>query len=246
MREPPWVVHGYRMHETVSPVNTLSPRQNGRRFAGDLFKYIFLNENVWILIKISLKFVPKDPINNIPALVRVMAWRRPGAKPLFEPVMVNDEWWLPTHIKRHSASMTIGPWEIRQYTKVLWRHQMETFPRYWAFVWGIHRSPVSSPHKGQWHGALMFSLICAWINGWVKTREAGNLRRHRAHYDVIVMVNATEPINDKSARTGSGNSNLPSGTKPLPEPMLTQISLTRHSSLDMPTVLMCFVLVWLY
>ena len=55
------------------------------------------------------------------------------------------------------------------------------------FVRGIHRSPVNSPHKGQWRGVLMFSLICARINGWVNSREAGDLRRYRAHYDVIVM-----------------------------------------------------------
>ena len=61
-------------------------------------------------------------------------------------------------------------------------------PRYWPFVRGIHRLPVNSPHKGQWHGALMFSLICAWINGWVNNREAGDLRRHRPHFDVIVMT----------------------------------------------------------
>ena len=61
------------------------------------------------------------------------------------------------------------------------------FPRYWPFVWGIHRSPVNSPHKGQWRGALIFSLICAWISRWVNTPEAGDLRRQRAHYDVIVM-----------------------------------------------------------
>ena len=59
-----------------------------------IFKCIFLNENVWIPIKISLKFVPKGPINNIPALVEIMAWRRPGDKPLSEPMMVS----LPTHI----------------------------------------------------------------------------------------------------------------------------------------------------
>ena len=51
----------------------------------------------------------------------------------------------------------------------------------------IHRSPVNSPHKGQWRGALTFSLICAWINGWVNNREVGDLRRYRAHYDVTVM-----------------------------------------------------------
>ena len=61
------------------------------------------------------------------------------------------------------------------------------FPRFWPFPRGIHRSPVDSPHKGQWRGALMFSLICAWINGWVNNREAGDLRRHRAHYGVTVM-----------------------------------------------------------
>ena len=66
---------------------------------------------------------------------------------------------------------------------IKWKH----FPRYWPFARGIHRSPVNSPHNGQWRGALMFSLICAWINGWVNNREAGDSRRQRAHYDVIVM-----------------------------------------------------------
>ena len=64
---------------------------------------------------------------------------------------------------------------------------METFSRYWPFVRGIHPSPVNSPHKGQWRRALMFSLICAWIYSRVNNREAGDLRRYRAHYDVIVM-----------------------------------------------------------
>ena len=75
-------------------LNTLRPRQNGRHFADDIFKRIFLNENILIPIEISLKFVPKGPINNIPALVQIMAWRRPGDKPLSEPMMVN----LTTHI----------------------------------------------------------------------------------------------------------------------------------------------------
>ena len=61
------------------------------------------------------------------------------------------------------------------------------FPRYWPFVRGIHRSPVNSPHKGQWRGALMFSLICVWINSQVNNREAGDLRRYRAHYYAILM-----------------------------------------------------------
>ena len=68
---------------------TLRPRQNGHSFAYDIFKCIFLNENVWISIKISLKFVPKGPINNIPALVQIMAWRLPGDKPSSEPMVVS-------------------------------------------------------------------------------------------------------------------------------------------------------------
>ena len=66
---------------------------------------------------------------------------------------------------------------------IKWKH----FPRYWPFVWWIHRWPGNSPHKGQWRGALVFSLICAWINAWVNNCQAGDLRRHRAHYNVIVM-----------------------------------------------------------
>ena len=76
---------------------------------------------------------------------------------------------------------------IAQLHSTWWRHQMETFPRYWPFVRGIHRSPVNSPHKGQWRGVLMFSLICVWIHDWVNNREVGDLRRYRTHYDVTVM-----------------------------------------------------------
>ena len=99
--------------------------------------------------------------------------------------------------------------KIMQKTKHIWHHehtlhplaaltihhfinhddviQLEHFPRYWPFVWGIHRSPVNSPHKGQWRGALVFYLTCDWLNGWVNNREAGDLRRHRTHYGVTVM-----------------------------------------------------------
>ena len=66
---------------------------------------------------------------------------------------------------------------------IKWKH----FPRNWPFVREIHRSPVNFPRKGQWRGALMFSLIYAWINDWVNNREAGDLRRQHGHYDVIVM-----------------------------------------------------------
>ena len=70
-----------------------------------------------------------------------------------------------------------------------WKH----FLRHWPFVQGIHWSPVNSPHIGQSRGALMFSLICAWTNGWINNRGAGDLRRHRTHYDVTVM-SVTDPM----------------------------------------------------
>ena len=77
---------------------------------------------------------------------------------------------------------------------IKWKH----FPRYWPFVRGIHRSPVNSSHKCQWRGALTFSVIGVRINGWVNNREAGDLRRYRAHYDVNVMV---REISEESSTT---------------------------------------------
>ena len=69
-----------------------------------------------------------------------------------------------------------------------WRHQMETFSALLAIWAGNSPVPVNSPHKGQWRGTLMFSLICARMNCWANNREADDLRRHRTHYDVIVMI----------------------------------------------------------
>ena len=91
--------------------------------------------------------------------------------------------WLSNLDFRHRNSVQIIVNDTHD-DVIKWKH----FPRYWPFVRGIHRSPVNSPHKGQWRGALMFTLICARINGWVNNREAGDLRRYRAHYDVIVML----------------------------------------------------------
>ena len=188
-----------------SIINSLRPRQNGRLFADDTFKRIFLNENIRISTRNSLKFVPKGLINKIPALVLIMAWRRPGDKPLSEPMVVS----LPTHIcvtrpqwvKACMCSFVNGWLTIdivssvtlntslqieAPHSSAWWRHQMETFSALLALCAG--NSPVNSPHKGQWRGSSMFSLICAWINVWVNSREAAHLRRHRAHNDVIAMV----------------------------------------------------------
>ena len=68
-----------------------------------------------------------------------------------------------------------------------WRHQMETFSALLAICVGNSPVPMNSPHKGQWRVALMFSLICVWINSWVNNGEVGDLRRYRSHYDVTVM-----------------------------------------------------------
>ena len=84
------IINRYQIPKIYISVNTLRPRQNGRHFADDMFKCIFSNENVWIPVEISLKFVPKGSINNNPALVQIMAWRRPGDKPLSEPMMVSS------------------------------------------------------------------------------------------------------------------------------------------------------------
>ena len=73
---------------------------------------------------------------------------------------------------------------------IKWKH----FPCYWPFVRGIHRSSVDFPHKGQRRGALKFSLICAWTNGWGNNRDACDLRRHRTHYNVTVMFHQRKYI----------------------------------------------------
>ena len=90
-------IYSYMMHDSYkctsyihyTLVNSLRPRQNDRHFANDFFKCIFVKENVQVSIKIALKFVPEGPINNIPALVQIIGWHRPGDKTLFEPMMVS-------------------------------------------------------------------------------------------------------------------------------------------------------------
>ena len=101
---------------------------------------------------------------------------------------------------------------------IKWKH----FPHYWPFMRGIHRSPVNSSHKGQWRGALMFSLICAWINGWVNNREAGDLRRHRAHYDITVMNGLNKYQSDTWYMTPP---------PPLPNGLM-RLSQPNHSSIE--------------
>ena len=92
--------------------------------------------------------------------------------------------YIPHFIMNVITSMLGGARRSNHDDVIKWKH----FPRYWPFVRGIHRSPMNSPHKGQWRGAMMCLWSAPWINGWVNNRETGDLRRNRAHYDVTVMI----------------------------------------------------------
>ena len=115
----------------VYSINKLKPRQNCLHFADDIFKCIFLNENVWISLTISLKFVPRVPINNIPALVRIMAWCRPGDKPLSEPMMVSilthkfitrPQWVNTTDINDAEKSDSDILYDVAKCSAIIWRY----------------------------------------------------------------------------------------------------------------------------
>ena len=137
-----------------------------------------------------------------------MAWYRIGDKPLSEPMLTrfNDAHicstrgrWVNIYLRSFTNMHFKTHWEMWTHRHhhddvIKWKH----FPRYWPFVRGILRSPVNSSHKGQWRGALIFSLNCARINGWVNNGEAGDFRRHRAHHGVAVMfyeypINVSKP-----------------------------------------------------
>ena len=96
---------------------------------------------------------------------------------------LNDTITLNLHHQHAAAASATAAADDDHDDVIKWKH----IPRYWPFVRGIHRSTANSPHKDQWRGALMFSLICARLNCWVNNRDAGDLKRHRAYYDVIVM-----------------------------------------------------------
>ena len=155
------------------------PEQNCRRFADDIIKCISLIKTFCIFIKIPLNFVHKGfKGQNKAALLQIIPGRQKAPSYYLNPNGL---------VHCGNASICL----IVLIIVTLWDHddviKWTYFPRYWPFVRGIHRSPVNSPHKGQWRGALMFLWSAPWINGWVNNREAGDLRRHRAHCDVIVM-----------------------------------------------------------
>ena len=139
--------------------NTLRPRQNGWHFPDDILKCIFLNENVWILIEMSLKFVPKGPINNIPALVQIMAWHRLGDKPLSEPMMVR----LLTQIYVTRPQWVNGSVWISNYTNNLY-NCIITYP--------CHKLYVSLVYLCKWNRSLH-----VWYHLYDMSRLLSSLRR---------------------------------------------------------------------
>ena len=135
----------------LSRINSLRPRPNRRHFADDIFKCIFENENEWISHSISLKFLPRVRINNFPALVQIMAWHRPGDKPLSEPMMVS----LLTHIcvtRPQWVKLTLLQqtctdffklllWKFYMGTTTGWNHPAQTswsFVTHWPTIWPRH------------------------------------------------------------------------------------------------------------
>ena len=99
--------------------------------------------------------------------------------------------WANVASLRHNALMICNIWLVGNIGLIIARFMItswnENIFRVTGPLWGIHWSPVISPHKGQWRGALTFSLISVWTKGWVSNRDASDLRRHCAHFDVTIM-----------------------------------------------------------
>ena len=147
----------------LSTLHNLRSRKSGRHITDDIFKCIFLNENVWILIKISLKFVPKGPINNIPALVQIMTWRQPGDKPLSEPIIVS----ILMHI-----CVTL-PQRVKHVNKMVWdifssqHNGSSTIIQCCAFItWLIF---FQNPHKRRTIARSLGRVMGCLI--WIETRD---------------------------------------------------------------------------
>ena len=136
----------------LSYINTLRTRQNGLHFADDIFNCIFMHENVWISLKVSLKFVPKFPINNIPAMVQMMAWRRPGDKPLFEPMMVNSM----THIcVTRPQWVNITKYVLRLTNVIINIQDRTRWKRYVCFAYILSRVRQQCVFSPLWLGLYM-------------------------------------------------------------------------------------------
>ena len=161
----------------INIVNSLRPRQNRRHFADDVFKCNLLNESVWISIENSLRFVPKGPINNIPALVQIMAWRRSGDKPLSEPIMVS----LLAHI-----CVTRPQW-----VKIVWLWNWDIWKFPFRLYWYSPNSTISS-FKGLslyrlilWSQVISsgFNVLTKFWPCWIGVRLLYQFHKVLTHWD---------------------------------------------------------------
>ena len=153
-------------------------------FSNTIFMKISkLRISIWI----SLKFVRKGPFYNKSVLGEVTPWHRKGDKPLPDPMLTPGEGGgveeMVQTTTRHSKDAGVNSGSVMTSCQPMMTSSNGNIFRVTGPLCGDF-----SPHKGQWRGALMFSLICAWINDWVNNRGAGDLRRHCNHYDVNVIA----------------------------------------------------------
>ena len=145
-----------------------------------IFDLLLIRDHLTLKTTLRVGHFGEVPLNSPPSQVCCVPSEDVSSPPVERCVSrLLDAVFHPTTLEVQMMPKWRFPW---------WRHQMETFSALLTICVRNHRSPLNSPHKGRWRGALMFSLICAGINGWVNNREAGDLRRHRAHYDVIVII----------------------------------------------------------
>ena len=162
---------------------TLRPRQNGRHFPDDIFKCIFLNENAWTLIKMSLNFVPRVQINNVPALVQIMAWHRPGDKPLSEQMMVC----LLTHI------CVTRPQLVKTRLK-------RSIPSIFQASLSFRIPSLCVRIKSSWSIDAMWRYICGLILAWRHQAITLSLRFSDIHLTAISQVIPQPPMTKVSLK----------------------------------------------
>ena len=169
------------MHSGTKPL----PEQYFTRKCGPFNQRLFIH--CCFRRKIRSVIIPFIAIISLHIFANILKWlvnrNVNDSKMKFSSNLDGGGWIFREMVRLEAAIMADSQKFLNHDDVIKWKH----FPRNWPLVRGIHRSPVNSPHKGQWRGALMFSLICVWINGWVNNREAGDFRRYRAHYGVIVM-----------------------------------------------------------
>ena len=180
------------LSERDQSVNTLRPRQDGRHFPDDSVKHIFLNENVWILIKMSQKFVPKGPINNIPAWVQIMAWRRPGDKPLFKPVMAS----LLTHI-----CVTRPPW-VNSQSNFIYFIEPVLCINHMYIIFSEYHSCFNANNCGTYTSTILMPRECRTSSSGVGV--AATSSTPSTTIDTATSTKTTDSATATNAREGTG------------------------------------------